>query len=141
MRVILHTDGGSRGNPGPAAAAFVLACADSRRPLREAGVHLGEATNNVAEYQGLLRGLAAAIDAGATEVAIHSDSELMVRQIRGEYKVKHPALQPLFREAMALLARLPRWTIQHVRREHNARADALVNAALDRGADVGGAGR
>jgi ribonuclease HI len=136
MRLSIHIDGGARGNPGPAAAGIVILDADTGRALRELGVFLGQATNNVAEYQGLIRSLKVAIGLGATELTIHSDSELMVRQIHGQYRVKSPELRPLFQEAMGLLRQAGRWTLTHVRREKNQRADQLVNAALDAGMDI-----
>lgn len=136
MHVSLHTDGGSRGNPGPAAAGIVLVRADTRQPLREQGILLGEATNNVAEYQGLIRGIEAAIELGATQLAIHCDSELIVKQVKGEYKVKHADMLPLHRKVLQLLGRVPQWTLRHIPRAQNARADQLVNAALDAGIDV-----
>lgn len=136
MRLSIHIDGGSRGNPGPAAVGIVIVDADSGQALRETGVHLGQATNNVAEYQGLIRAVQAAVELGATELLIHSDSELMVRQVLGQYRVKSEDLRPLYQQAMTLLRKVPKWTLTHVRREKNQRADQLVNAALDAGIDV-----
>lgn len=136
MHVSMHIDGGSRGNPGPAAAGIVLVNAESGQVLEESGFYLGQTTNNAAEYQGLIRGIRAALDRGATQLTIHSDSELMVRQVLGEYRVKSEELRPLYQQAMSLLRQVSRWTLRHVRREQNRRADQLVNAALDAGMDV-----
>jgi len=128
--VIVHVDGGARGNPGPAAAAAIATSADGE-PLGERKEFIGEATNNVAEYRALLLGLALARDLGAEEVEVVNDSELVARQIGGEYKVKHAGLKPLFSEAMRELRGFHKWAVRPVRREQNARADELVNEALD----------
>lgn len=133
MKLVVHVDGGSRGNPGPSAAAATLADA-SGEVIDEVSELLGETTNNVAEYRGVLLGLTRAKQLGATEVEVVNDSELVARQINGDYKVKHAAMIPLFTEARTALAGFERWTVRTVRREQNARADALVNEALDRGA-------
>ena len=138
-RVTVFIDGGSRGNPGPAAAGVVITAADGA-VLHEAGIYLGRATNNVAEYRGLLAGLQAAAAGGATDVEVVSDSELLVRQMTGEYRVKNPGLAPLAAEARRLAGRFTACTFRHVRRELNLRADHLVNQALDARADVGGQG-
>ncbi len=124
-------DGGSRGNPGPAAWGVAVFDADGRCLERHAGT-LGHATNNVAEYHGLIEALRIAIERAAAEVRLRSDSELIVRQLEGRYKVKHPDLKPLFAEAKRMIARLALFNIRHVRREENQEADALVNEALDR---------
>jgi ribonuclease HI len=129
-RLVVHVDGGARGNPGPAAAAAVISRPDGE-VLDEAAEVLGEATNNVAEYRGLLLGLRRARELGATEVEVVNDSELVARQITGSYKVKHAAMKPLHAEAMALLGGFDAWSVRSVPRAQNARADALVNAALD----------
>jgi ribonuclease HI len=131
VRVIVHVDGGARGNPGPAAAAAVVSDHDGQ-VLDEAAEVLGVATNNVAEYRGLLLGLRRARELGATEVDVVNDSELVAKQITGAYKVKHPDMRPLHAEALATLGGFERWTVRSVPRAQNARADALVNAALDR---------
>jgi len=123
-------DGGSRGNPGPAAVAAVAATPDGEE-IAERKLYIGEATNNVAEYRALLLGLELARDLGAEEVEVINDSELVARQIGGEYKVKHAGLKPLFTEAMSELRGFHRWAVRPVRREQNARADELVNEALD----------
>ena len=126
----MHVDGGARGNPGPAAAACVIST-PAGEVLDEHAELLGTATNNVAEYRALLLGLRRARELGASEVQIVGDSELIAKQVRGVYKVKHEAMRPLHREAMAALAAFERWSIRTVPREQNAHADALVNAALD----------
>jgi ribonuclease HI len=133
VKLVVHVDGGSRGNPGPSAAAATLADA-SGEVIDEVSELLGETTNNVAEYRGVLLGLTRAKQLGATEVEVVNDSELVARQINGDYKVKHAAMIPLFTEARTALAGFERWTVRTVRREQNARADALVNEALDRAA-------
>lgn len=133
MKARLFTDGGSRGNPGPAAYAFVLE-ADDGTILDARGEAIGIATNNVAEYSALVAGLERAIEAGVGELEVVSDSELMVKQMRGEYKVKNRALQDLFLDASRLARRVGGVTYTAVRREHNELADSLVNEALDRAA-------
>ncbi|HEX4114385.1 MAG TPA: reverse transcriptase-like protein [Solirubrobacteraceae bacterium] len=130
MKVVVHVDGGSRGNPGPAAAASVVS-APSGEVLDEASELLGTVTNNVAEYRALLLGLARACALGATEVEVVNDSELIAKQVQGLYKVKHAAMRPLYDEAMAALRAFDAWKIHSVPRAQNAHADALVNAALD----------
>ena len=126
----LHVDGASRGNPGEAGFGVHVATADGSEVASLFG-YLGRATNNVAEYQALLHGLRFALDRGAREVEVFSDSELLVRQLAGRYRVKHPGLQPLFREAQALLSRFERFRVSHVPREQNREADALANRAVD----------
>jgi ribonuclease HI len=130
LRVVVHVDGGSRGNPGPAAVAAVATSSDGD-PLGERSEYIGEATNNIAEYRALLLGLALARDLGAEEVEVVNDSELVAYQIGGEYKVKHAGLKPLFAEAMEELRGFHKWAVRPVPREENARADELVNEALD----------
>lgn len=130
MKLIVHVDGGARGNPGPAAAACVIT-SPSGELLGEHSQLLGTATNNVAEYRALLLGLERARELGAGEVEVIGDSELIARQVMGIYKVRHQAMKPLYLEAMAALAGFDRWSIRTVPRSQNARADALVNAALD----------
>jgi ribonuclease HI len=127
----LHFDGGSRGNPGPAGIGVVL-LDDKSRPLYELGEFLGQRTSNFAEYTALLRGLAAAKTLKASKLTIKADSELVVRQINGIYKVKSPDLLPLYRQAKDLMAEIGNVTIAHVYREKNARADELANLAMDR---------
>ncbi len=130
-RVVVHVDGGARGNPGPAAVAAVATDPDGQ-PLGESSAHIGEATNNVAEYRAVMLGLELARDLGAREVEVVNDSELVARQIGGQYKVKHAGLKPLFVETMRALREFDRWSVRNVRREHNERADELVNLELDR---------
>jgi ribonuclease HI len=130
VKVVIHVDGGSRGNPGPAAGAAIISSAGGEL-LAEASELLGVATNNVAEYRGLLLGLRRARELGATEVELINDSELVAKQLTGAYRVKHPDMRPLHREAVAALGAFDRWSIRSVPREQNAQADALVNAALD----------
>jgi len=130
VKARLFTDGGARGNPGPAASAFVLEAEDGT-VLEARGSAIGVATNNVAEYRALVDGLRRAAEIGVDELEVVSDSELMVKQMRGEYRVKNAALQALHREATALADRLERVTYTAVRREQNELADRLVNDALD----------
>jgi ribonuclease HI len=130
VKVVVHVDGGARGNPGPAAAGAVVSTPDGEL-LDEATEVLGVATNNVAEYRGLLLGLARAREVGATEVDVVNDSELVAKQVNGSYKVKHPDMKPLHAAALEALGGFERWTIRSVPRARNAHADALVNQALD----------
>jgi len=130
VKLIVHVDGGARGNPGPAAAACVVSNPDGE-VLEERARLLGEATNNVAEYRALLLGLERARELGASEVEVVNDSELVAKQVRGLYKVRHAAMRPLHAEAMAALRGFDGWSIRSVPRAQNADADALVNAALD----------
>ena len=132
----IFIDGGARGNPGPAAAGVVIQDAASGKFLHEAGYFLGKTTNNVAEYQGLLHALARAQELQAKSIEVHSDSELLVRQINREYRVKTAHLRPLFDEAQRLLAQFDSWSISHLRREDNTLADELANRAMDAGDDV-----
>ena len=129
-RVVVHVDGGARGNPGQAAIGVVISTADGEL-LEELGERIGVATNNVAEYRAVLRGLERAHELGAEEIEIVNDSELVARQLSGAYRVKHAAMKPLHAEAMAALARFHSWSVRTVPRAQNARADELVNAALD----------
>jgi ribonuclease HI len=133
MRVIVHVDGGARGNPGPAAAACVISSPEGDL-LDEDVQLLGPATNNVAEYRALLLGLDRARELGASEVEVIGDSELIAKQVTGEYRVKHEAMRTLHRDAIAALGEFGRWSIRTVPRSQNERADALVNLALDRAA-------
>lgn len=135
MKLIIHTDGGSRGNPGPAASGFVI---ESHEPKwkKEYGHYLGETTNNVAEYTAVVLALKKAKEllktkAGDAEVEVRADSELIVRQMAGIYKVKNPGLKPLFAEVQALRSHFKSVSFTHVRREKNQEADAMVNIALD----------
>ncbi len=129
-RLIIHVDGGARGNPGPAAIGVVVSGADGEL-VEEVAETIGTATNNVAEYRALLRGLERATALQAREIELVNDSELVAKQLTGHYKVKHPAMKPLHAQAMAALAGFERWSIRSVPRAQNAGADALVNAALD----------
>jgi ribonuclease HI len=130
MRLTVHVDGGARGNPGPAAVAAVVQD-DQGGVLEERAERIGTATNNVAEYRALLLGIERASALGAGEIELVGDSELIVRQVRGEYKVKDATLRGLHEEATSALADFEEWSIRHVPREENAEADRLVNQALD----------
>ena len=130
MSVKLFTDGGARGNPGPAAYGFVLE-APNGTVLASHGEKIGIATNNVAEYSALIAGLEKAIELGVDELQVVSDSELMVKQMRGEYRVKNEALRELSLEAARVARQLGKVVYTAVRREHNELADRLVNEALD----------
>ena len=130
MKVVVHVDGGARGNPGPAAAAAVISKPDGGL-LDEAARRIGTATNNVAEYQALLLGLERARALGADEVEVVNDSELIAKQVNGDYKVKHPDMKPLHAQAQPALGSFGRWSIRSVPRAQNKDADALVNEALD----------
>jgi len=130
MKLIVNVDGGARGNPGPAAIGVVVRDGEGN-VLKDLGETIGEATNNVAEYKALIRGIELARELGADELQIHGDSELVVKQMLGQYKVKHPDMKPLHAQAREALAGVSSWEISHVRREQNAEADALVNQALD----------
>ena len=132
MKVVVHVDGGARGNPGPAAAAAVVSTPDGE-VLADAAERIGHATNNVAEYRGLLLGLERAKALGATEVEVVNDSELVAHQVNGRYKVKHPDMKPLHARAMEALRGFERWSMRSVPRAQNADADSLVNQALDAG--------
>jgi ribonuclease HI len=130
VKAKLFTDGGARGNPGPAAFGYVLEAEDGT-VLDARGEKIGIATNNVAEYSALIAGLEAAAERGVTELEVVSDSELVVKQMRGEYKVKNEALRQLSLEATRLARKLGKVVYTAVRREHNELADRLVNEALD----------
>jgi ribonuclease HI len=130
MKLVIHVDGGSRGNPGPAAIGVVVSDSEGA-VLEEVAEPIGVATNNVAEYRALLKGLERAAALGAREIELVNDSELVARQITGAYKVKHPAMKPLYAEAIAALRQFERARIRSVPRAQNARADELVNLALD----------
>jgi ribonuclease HI len=130
VKLVVNVDGGARGNPGPAAIGVVVSDPDGNL-LDELSEPIGVATNNVAEYRALLRGIEWARGLGADELEIIGDSELVARQLTGAYKVKHPAMKPLYEEAMAGLRAFASWSIRTVPRAENARADELVNQALD----------
>jgi ribonuclease HI len=126
---ILHTDGGSRGNPGPAAYAYVIE-RPGHPPIEEM-VFMGSSTNNIAEYTGMLKALEHSLELGARNVVVHSDSELMVKQMNGDYKVKNPGLLPLYQQACKLAKQFATCKFKHVYREQNTHADRLCNEALD----------
>ncbi|MGH7141469.1 MAG: ribonuclease HI family protein [Minisyncoccia bacterium] len=137
MKITMYTDGGARGNPGPAGAGAAL-FDEKGNVLREISDYLGETTNNVAEYEALIRALEAVkkitgSDFSQTEIAVHMDSELVVRQIEGRYKVKAPELRPRFVRAQELIGAANKVLFTHVPREKNKHADRLVNEAIDRG--------
>jgi ribonuclease HI len=129
-KLVVNVDGGARGNPGPAAVGIVVQDADGG-VLEEVAERIGSATNNVAEYRAVLLGIERARELGATDVELIGDSELIVRQVNGEYKVKDSTLRELHGEVSRALAPFESWAIRHVRRESNAEADRLVNEALD----------
>lgn len=130
----MYADGGSRGNPGPAGCGAVLT--RNGETLCELGKYLGTATNNVAEYTGLLIGLEKALEMGLKDIEVRMDSELIVKQMTGQYKVKNEGLIPLFRTAKSLSSRFSSFRIVHVRREMNKEADRLANKAMDARQDV-----
>lgn len=133
---VVYTDGGARGNPGPAGAGWILLSA-SGETVSAGGRFLGHATNNIAEYQGLICGLTAARAARCDEIEVRSDSELLVRQMTGRYRVKNHGLKPLFTEATRIAAEFKDVRYVHVRREDNKEADRLANEAMDAATDVG----
>lgn len=130
MKLTVNVDGGARGNPGPAAIGVVVRDSDGGI-LATVSETIGEATNNVAEYRALIAGIQQAKLLGADRLELFGDSELVVKQVRGEYKVKNPGIRPLHAEVVEALRGFDVWSIDHVRREQNADADALVNDALD----------
>lgn len=131
-RLVVNVDGGARGNPGPAAIAAVVQGPEGE-VLEERGERIGRATNNVAEYRALLLGIERAAALGASELELVGDSELIVRQVKGEYKVKDATLRELHAQVKRALEGFERWSIRHVRREQNTAADRLVNEVLDAG--------
>lgn len=133
MNLIIRTDGGSRGNPGPAGVGVVIENADTNEVVETHAKFLGKTTNNQAEYKAVILGLERAVVLGATHVEVVADSELLIKQARGEYRVKNPDLQIRFAELKAFERQLPRVSYRHVRREFNKAADALANEAMDRG--------
>jgi len=133
--IIAYIDGGSRGNPGPAAAAYVLNDASGAQ-LEEKAFFLGQATNNVAEYTSLIKALHAAAQIGSGQISIFSDSELLVKQINGQYRVKSEQIRTFYQQAVNLLEKFKSWKVQHVTRDKNKKADSLVNQAIDAGHDV-----
>jgi ribonuclease HI len=138
MRLRIWTDGGSRGNPGPAGAGVVIRDAEGKTLFSGGFFIVGEATNNVAEYEGILRGLVAAKDLGGTQLDIFCDSDLLVKQVNGQYRVKNAHLKLYHRQVMDLINQFEQVTVKHVYRNDNTAADAMVNKALDAKADVGG---
>ena len=129
-KLTVNVDGGARGNPGPAAIGVVVRDEDGEI-VEAVGETIGKATNNVAEYKALIRGVELAASHGATEVELIGDSELIIRQVEGRYKVKNEGMKPLHAEAKKALAGVDKWSVRHVKRAQNADADALVNEALD----------
>ena len=129
-KITIHSDGAARGNPGPAGAGALLRD-DGGTPVGEVCEYLGEATNNQAEYRALIFAIAEAKRLGATSLAIYADSELMVKQVRGEYRVKNEGLKPLFQEVVRGLRAIGDYTIEHLPRERNKEADKLANRAID----------
>ena len=129
-RTILYCDGAARGNPGPASYGYCLI--EDSETIFEEGKRIGETTNNVAEYSGLLAGLKKALELGISDIEVRSDSQLLIRQLKGEYKVKAPGLIPLFEEAVVLKRKFKSVKLEHIPREENKRADQLANFALDR---------
>ncbi len=129
--LVVYIDGGARGNPGPAAAGVVVRAADDGTVLFEGGYFLGRATNNVAEYRALLAGLAQAAELRGRRLEVRSDSELLVRQMQGEYRVKSPRLRKLFEQANELCRTFTGVRFEHVPRERNRRADRLVQQAIN----------
>jgi ribonuclease HI len=136
-KLILCTDGGSRGNPGPAGYGAVL-MDDSGRIVRELSEFIGRATNNEAEYRALIAALRAAHELGAREVVVRADSQLLVRQLNGQYRIRSRNLMPLVLRARRMLEEFPSWKVEHVPREMNSRADTLANEAMDAGASRAG---
>ncbi len=130
--LIAHVDGGARGNPGPAGYGVVIAD-QAGRPVAKLSRYLGHQTNNYAEYSGLLAALQYTLNHGVKALEVISDSELLVRQMNGQYQVRAPQLLDLYRQAKSLAAKLDFFRIRHVRREHNRAADALANRAMDEG--------
>ncbi len=131
MKLVMEADGGSRGNPGPAGYGAVVLDAATGKVLAERQGGLGIATNNVAEYQGLIAGLRAAIELGATDVEVRMDSKLVVEQMSGRWQVKHPAMKPLAQEAGRLVREIGSVRFGWIPRARNSRADALANRAMD----------
>jgi ribonuclease HI len=131
VRVVVEADGGSRGNPGPAGYGAVVLDPDTDEVLVERAEGLGVTTNNVAEYRGLIAGLRAAVELGATDVDVRMDSKLVVEQMSGRWKIKHPAMQPLAQEAAQLVREIGSVRFEWVPRLRNSRADALANQAMD----------
>jgi ribonuclease HI len=136
MQVVVEFDGGSRGNPGPAGFGVVIRAADDGTPLMTWGRYIGTATNNVAEWRGLIFGLQKALELGATRLTVRGDSELVIRQMKGEYRVRQPHLKPLHEQATALASEFASVRYEHNHRHHNELADKLANRAMTRKGDV-----
>ena len=134
-RLTLNFDGGSRGNPGPSGIGFVLSAADGT-PLVAKGKFIGQATNNIAEYKSLIAGMQEALKLGASKILIRGDSELIVKQMRGEYRVKNPGLRELYEQAQEVLSKFEHATFEHNLRHKNVLADKLANLAMDKRKDV-----
>lgn len=133
MKIRIQTDGGARGNPGPAGIGVVISHSETGEMIEEHAKYLGHTTNNQAEYRAVILGLERAVVLGATEVEVVTDSELLVKQANGEYKVKNPDIAQRFLEMKNLCTRIGRCKFRHVRRELNKRADYLSNVAMDEG--------
>jgi ribonuclease HI len=133
--LIIYTDGAARGNPGPAGIGVAI-YSEEGTLLAELCEYIGETTNNVAEYRALMRGLQEALSLAAVKVQFYSDSQLLVRQINGEYRVKHPNLQPLYQKVVDLLQQFPSYKINHIPREKNKIADKLANKGIDYKSDL-----
>ncbi len=131
MKVNVYCDGASRNNPGDAGIGVVIKSGDNKKVLLEAADYIGQTTNNVAEYMALIRGLEEALILGAKEASFFCDSELLVKQMNGEYKVKNEGLRPLYLHARSLASKFKTFTIKHVYREHNEHADELSNRGID----------
>lgn len=129
-KIVMYVDGGSRGNPGPAGIGVVLLDANKKR-IKEIWKYIGETTNNIAEYTALIHGLEEAVILKAENLTINMDSELVVRQLNGEYKVKDPGMRKLFEKALAILKNFKSCEIKHIDREKNKEADKLVNKAIN----------
>ena len=136
-KIIAYIDGGSRGNPGPAAAGFVLNDSSGTQ-LQAKGYVIGRTTNNVAEYTSLVRALEAARKFGPEQLVVFSDSELLVKQINGQYRVKSELIKPFYEQAVILLDGFKSWKVRHITRDKNKQADSLVNQALDAGHNIEG---
>jgi len=134
-KIIVYTDGASRGNPGPAAAAFILSDLVGTR-LQAKGFFIGRTTNNVAEYTAIIKALQAAKEIDAKELTVFSDSELLVKQINGSYKVKSEQIKPLFRQAVELLSEFENYKVRFIPKEKNKKADKLANRALNLERDI-----
>lgn len=130
MRLVIHTDGASRGNPGEAGIG-ILIMNESGQVVDKISEYIGRVTNNVAEYTALVRALERARDLGATRVRVYADSELMVKQLNGEYKVKNEGLQPLFNRALSQVRKFEEFQIEHITRDRNKEADRLANEGID----------